>query len=88
MLFVRLAEGAELDDPLVTTIKRSLRENCSPRHVPAKIIAVADLPRTRSNKLAELAVADVIHGRDVRNKEALANPESLEYFADLAALQS
>lgn len=88
VLFVRLAEGSELDDSLVTTIKRSLRENCSPRHVPAKIIAVADLPRTRSNKLAELAVADVIHGRDVRNKEALANPESLEYFAGLPALDS
>jgi acetoacetyl-CoA synthetase len=88
VLFVRLSEGTDLDDGLVTTIKRTLRENCSPRHVPAKIIAVADLPRTRSNKLAELAVADVIHGREVRNKEALANPESLQYFADLKTLRS
>ncbi len=88
VLFVKLADGSTLDDSLVTTIRRTLRENCSPRHVPAKIVAVDDLPRTRSNKLAELAVADVIHGREVRNKEALANPESLEYFADLAELQT
>jgi acetoacetyl-CoA synthetase len=88
VLFVKLVDGARLDDSLVTTIKRTLRENCSPRHVPAKIVAVDDLPRTRSNKLAELAVADVIHGREVRNKEALANPESLAYFADLAELQT
>ncbi len=88
VLFVKLADDTALDDSLVTTIKRTLRENCSPRHVPAKIVAVTDLPRTRSNKLAELAVADVIHGREVRNKEALANPESLDYFADLAELQT
>ncbi len=71
VLFVRLADGVTLDNELMATIKRALRENCSPRHVPAKIVAVADLPRTRSNKLAELAVADVVHGREVRNKEAL-----------------
>jgi acetoacetyl-CoA synthetase len=86
VLFVRLADGRELDDALVTTIKRTLRENCSPRHVPARIVAVDDLPRTRSNKLAELAVADVIHGREVRNREALANPESLDAFRDLPEL--
>jgi acetoacetyl-CoA synthetase len=86
VLFVRMADGADLDDTLITTIKRTLRENCSPRHVPAKIVAVADLPRTRSNKLAELAVADVVHGREVRNKEALANPESLDLFRDLPEL--
>jgi acetoacetyl-CoA synthetase len=86
VLFVRLADGAVLDDELVGTIKRTLRENCSPRHVPARIVAVADLPRTRSNKLAELAVADVIHGREVRNQEALANPESLILFRDLPEL--
>jgi acetoacetyl-CoA synthetase len=88
VLFVRLADGATLDDELVGTIKRTLRENCSPRHVPARIIAVDDLPRTRSNKLAELAVADVIHGREVRNQEALANPESLLLFRDLAELST
>ena len=81
-----MADGRELDDTVVATIKRTLRENCSPRHVPARIVAVADLPRTRSNKLAELAVADVVHGREVRNKEALANPESLDLFRDLPAL--
>jgi acetoacetyl-CoA synthetase len=86
VLFVKLASGASLDDNLVSTIRTTLRENCSPRHVPARIVAVADLPRTRSNKLAELAVADVIHGREVRNKEALANPESLDYFKDVPEL--
>jgi acetoacetyl-CoA synthetase len=86
VLFVRMADNTVLDDAVVGTIKRTLRENCSPRHVPAMIVAVDDLPRTRSNKLAELAVADVIHGREVRNQEALANPESLEYFKDLPQL--
>ena len=86
VLFVRLADGAELDDDLVSTIKRTLRENCSPRHVPARIVAVKDLPRTRSGKLAELAVADVVHGREVRNKEALANPEALDLFAGIPEL--
>ena len=88
VLFVRLADGLSLDDALVGSIKRLLRENCSPRHVPARIVAVTDLPRTRSNKLAELAVADVVHGREVRNVEALANPESLALFRDLAELSS
>ncbi len=86
VLFVRLAEGHVLQDELVSSIKKQLRDNCSPRHVPARIIAVSDLPRTRSNKLAELAVADVVHGRQVRNVEALANPEALELFRDLPEL--
>jgi acetoacetyl-CoA synthetase len=88
VLFVRLAEGVSLDDPLRAQIKQVLRDNCSPRHVPARIVAVSDLPRTRSGKLAELAVADVVHGREVRNIEALANPESLSLFADVPDLQS
>jgi acetoacetyl-CoA synthetase len=88
VLFVRLAEAARLDDALAAEIRRTLRENCSPRHVPARILAVADLPRTRSGKLAELAVADVVHGREVRNVEALANPESLALFDGLADLQT
>lgn len=87
VLFVRLADGSELDVELITHIKTRLREHCSPRHVPARLIAVSDLPRTRSGKLAELAVADVVHGRVVRNSHALANPESLELFKDLPALQ-
>ena len=74
MLFVRLTDGVELTDELNATIKKRLRDYCSPRHVPSRIVAVADLPRTRSGKLAELAVADVVHGRPVRNSEALANP--------------
>lgn len=86
VLFVKLRQGQDLDEQLVSSIKGRLREHCSPRHVPSKIIAVDDLPRTRSNKLAELAVADVVHGRPVRNSEALANPESLASFSDLVEL--
>lgn len=88
VLFVRLAQGHELDDLLRARIIKRLREQCSPRHVPARMIAVADLPRTRSGKLAELAVSDVIHGRPVRNTEALANPDSLRLFADLEELHT
>jgi acetoacetyl-CoA synthetase len=88
VLFVRLTPGHELDELLRARITKRLREQCSPRHVPARIVAVADLPRTRSGKLAELAVADVVHGRPVRNTEALANPESLDLFIDLEALQT
>ncbi|MFT6564424.1 MAG: acetoacetyl-CoA synthetase [Actinomycetes bacterium] len=86
VLFVRLAPDQKFTEDLITEIRSRLREHCSPRHVPAKIIAVADLPRTRSGKLAELAVADVVHGRAVRNSGALANPEVLAYFEDLAEL--
>ena len=86
VLFVRLRDGAELDDALRKRIRRRLREHASPRHVPAKIVAVADLPRTRSGKLVELAVRDVVHGRPVQNREALANPEALDLFRDLPEL--
>jgi acetoacetyl-CoA synthetase len=82
VLFVRLAEGVELTDALVDRIKRQVRTGASPRHVPAKIVAVADIPRTKSGKIVELAVRDVVHGRDVKNKEALANPEALELYRD------
>ena len=88
VLFVRPVDGARLDDALRALIKQVLRDNCSPRHVPARIVEVADVPRTRSGKLAELAVADVVHGRPVRNAEALANPESLDLFVDLPDLTS
>ena len=88
VLFVRLAPDAVLTDGLQDRIKRRLRAECSPRHVPSRIVAVADLPRTRSGKLAELAVADVVNGRAVRNVTALANPESLAQFRDVVALQS
>jgi acetoacetyl-CoA synthetase len=75
------AGGGVIDDDLARRIKERLRSRCSPRHVPAMIVGVTDLPRTRSGKLAELAVADVVAGRAVRNREALANPEALDEFA-------
>ena len=88
VLFVRLNEGAVLDDELRAKIKKQIRDNCTPRHVPAKIVAVADIPRTKSGKITELAVRDVVHGRSVKNKEALANPEALDLYADMADLRS
>jgi len=88
VLFVRLAEGCSLDDELRSRIKRTLRDNASPRHVPARIVAVADIPRTRSNKISELAVTDVVNGREVRNTEALANPEALDLFRDRPELSA
>jgi acetoacetyl-CoA synthetase len=86
--FVVLGEGVRLTDELVADMKQRVRSGASPRHVPAKIIAVPDLPRTRSNKLSELAVRDVVHGRAVANTEALANPEALDAFRDLEELRS
>ncbi len=80
VLFVRLADGVELTDELERTIRAELRSKCSPRHVPAVIKAVADIPRTRSGKIVELAVTEVLHGRPVKNLEALANPEALDLF--------
>jgi len=87
VLFVRLATGAVLDDALRERICRRIREGASPHHVPKAIIAVADIPRTVSGKITELAVREVIHGRPVRNVEALANPAALEQFRDLPALR-
>ena len=88
VLFVRLAAGKVLDDKLVALIKKQVREGASPRHVPAKIIAVADIPRTKSGKITELAVREIVHGRTVKNQEALANPEALELFRNIAELAS
>lgn len=88
VLFVRLASGVSLDEGLEKAIKNRIRTGASPRHVPAKIIAVADIPRTKSGKIVELAVRDVVHGRPVKNKEALANPEALDLFAGLDALKN
>jgi acetoacetyl-CoA synthetase len=88
VLFVRLRPGLVLDDALRDRIRRRIREHTSPHHVPKVIEAVADLPRTVSGKITELAVREVIHGRPVRNVEALANPEALELFRDLPALRS
>jgi acetoacetyl-CoA synthetase len=87
VLFVRLRDGAALDDVLVARVKERIRTGASPRHVPARVVAVADIPRTKSGKIVELAVREVIHGRPVVNREALANPEALDHFRDLAALR-
>ncbi len=88
VLFVKLREGLALDDALASKIKKRIRDNTTPRHVPAKVLQVADIPRTKSGKIVELAVRDVIHGRVVKNVEALANPEALEHFKGRAELAS
>jgi acetoacetyl-CoA synthetase len=86
VLFVKLREKAELSEELINRIKKKIRDNTTPRHVPAKVVQVADIPRTKSGKIVELAVRDVVHGRQVKNLEALANPEALEQFRGLAEL--
>jgi acetoacetyl-CoA synthetase len=86
VLFVRLAPGVVLDDALAGRIKTKIRTGASPRHVPAKIIAVADIPRTKSGKITELAVRDIVHGRSVKNREALANPEALALYENMPEL--
>jgi acetoacetyl-CoA synthetase len=88
VLFVRLREGTVLDDALAAKIRQTIREGATPRHVPARIIAVPEIPRTKSGKIVELAVREVIHGRGVKNRESLANPESLAYFENLPELQN
>jgi len=88
VLFVRLRDGLALDDALAKKIKDRIRVNTTPRHVPAKIVQVADIPRTKSGKIVELAVRNVVHGNPVRNLEALANPEALEQFRDRPELGS
>ena len=87
VLFVILKDG-KLDDELVQKIRTQIRNNCTPRHVPAKVVQIADIPRTKSGKITELAVRDIVHGRGVKNKEALANPEALDLFRDLPELAS
>jgi acetoacetyl-CoA synthetase len=87
VLFVRLRGGNPLDDGLRDRIRRRIREHASPHHVPRKILEVQDIPRTISGKITELAVREVIHGRPVRNLDALANPAALELFRDLEALR-
>ena len=87
VLFVVLREGVTLDDGLRKKICAQVRANTTPRHVPSRIVQVGDIPRTKSGKITELAVRDVVHGRQVKNQEALANPEALEQFKDLAELR-
>ncbi len=88
VLFVVLREGLTLDEAMRASIKRRIREGASPRHVPAVIVQVPDIPRTKSGKITEIAVRDIISGREVKNKEALANPEALDYFRALPELRT
>ncbi len=88
VLFVRLRDGVTLDEALQKQICQVIRANTTPRHVPARIVAVADIPRTISGKIVELAVRNVVHGQPVKNTDALANPQALELYRDLPALQS
>jgi acetoacetyl-CoA synthetase len=87
VLFVRLADGMTLDDALRDRIRRQIRDHATPHHVPKKIIQVADIPRTISGKITELAVRDVVHGREVKNADALANPGALALFRELEELK-
>ena len=86
ILFVRLRDGQSLSEELIAHIKEQIRRNTTPHHVPKKMIAVANIPRTISGKMVELAVRDVIHGRPVKNIDALANPQALELFRGLREL--
>ena len=88
VLFVRLVAGVALDDALRDRIRRHIRQHATPHHVPARIVQVSDIPRTISGKITELAVRDVVHGRPVRNADAMANPEALALFRDLPELAS
>ena len=88
VLFVKLRDGVELDERLRRRIRQFIRRNTTPRHVPARILAVSDIPRTKSGKITELAVRDVVHGRPVKNLEALANPEALDLYRHLPELES
>jgi acetoacetyl-CoA synthetase len=87
ILFIKLAQGMELTPALENKIKKTIRENTSPRHVPAKIIPVTDIPYTINMKKVELAVRNVVHGKPVTNKDALANPQALDLYKDLPELQ-
>jgi acetoacetyl-CoA synthetase len=87
VLFVKLREGITLDDELIKRIKTTIRNNTTPRHMPAKIIAAPDIPYTISGKKVELAVRKVIHNQEVKNKDALANPEALDYYKGIAELR-
>jgi len=86
VLFVKLQEGRVLDAALTERIKKQIRDNTTPRHVPARVVQVQDIPRTKSGKIVELAVRNVVHERPVKNVEALANPEALEFFRQRAEL--
>ena len=88
VLFVKMREGRELTDDLIKEIKSVIRRECTPRHVPAKILEVSDIPRTKSGKIVEISVRDIVHGREIKNKESLANPDALEFFKNREELLS
>ncbi len=88
VLFVKLRDSVQLDETLIAKIQQHIRTNTTPRHVPARVVSVADIPRTKSGKIVELAVRNIVHGEPVKNREALANPEALEHFANRIELQS
>jgi acetoacetyl-CoA synthetase len=88
VLFVKLRDGLSLDEAAIDRIRRHIRQNTTPRHVPARIVQVTEIPRTKSGKIVELAVRDVVHGRPVKNREALANPEALDQFRDRPELST
>ena len=88
VLFVKMREGRELTDDLIKEIKLVIRRECTPRHVPAKILEVGDIPRTKSGKIVEISVRDIVHGREIKNKESLANPDALEFFKNREELLS
>ena len=87
VLFVKLRDGLALDQALIDRIRAGIRRNTTPRHVPARVVQVTDIPRTKSGKIVELAVRDVVHGRPVKNREALANAEALDQYANRPELQ-
>ena len=88
VLFVKMRERQELTDDLIKEIKSVIRRECTPRHVPAKILEVGDIPRTKSGKIVEISVRDIVHGREIKNKESLANPEALEFFKNREEISS
>jgi acetoacetyl-CoA synthetase len=87
ILFVVLKPDLTLDAELIAKIRLTIRQNCTPRHVPAKVIQVSEIPRTKSGKIVELAVRDVVHNQVIKNSHSLANPHALELFRGLAELQ-
>ena len=88
ILFVKLREGMSLNEELINKIRQTIRKNASPRHVPAKILQVADIPHTISGKIVEVAVRQVIHGLPIDNLQSLANPEALDYFKNRKELEN
>ena len=87
ILFITTKNNEDLDDEKIKSIKTKIRKNCSPKHVPSIIIKVPEIPRTKSGKIVELAVKKVIQGETINNKEAIANPEALKYFENIAQLK-